>query len=180
MGFLTPLGEPRSRTVAQTGAELQVVAPETDRFTLEGYHDALQTYLHDALAMRYPELEVYRAVDEHALCLDHPEASALDRLTDTDGPFGFAKLQEFSLRVLNAAVDSLSMYHHTKSDLEQSGSWTRKQIHSRCRDHSPETTTCVPVFRRKRSKERIDLYFVEQGPDGEPTAITVEGGFKLL
>jgi 5-methylcytosine-specific restriction endonuclease McrBC regulatory subunit McrC len=180
MGFLTPLGEPRSRTVAQTGAELQVVAPETDRFTLEGYHDALQTYLHDALAMRYPELEVYRAVDEHALCLDHPEASALDRLTDTDGPFGFAKLQEFSLRVLNAAVDSLSMYHHTKSDLEQSGGWTRKQIHSRCRDHSPETTTCVPVFRRKRSKERIDLYFVEQGPDGEPTAITVEGGFKLL
>jgi len=180
MGFLTPLGEPRSRTVSQTAAKLQVVAPETDRFTLDGYHDALRTYLHDALATRYPELDVYHAVDEHALCLDHPEASALDRLTDTDGPFGFANVQEFSLRVVNAAVESLSVLHQTKSDLEQDGDWTRRQIHSRCREHSPETTTCVPVFSRKRSKERIDLYFVEQGKDGEPVSITLEGGFKLL
>jgi 5-methylcytosine-specific restriction endonuclease McrBC regulatory subunit McrC len=180
MGFLTPLGEPRSRTVAQTGAKLQVVAPETDRFSLEGYHDAVKTYLHDALAERYPELEVYRAVDEGELCLDHPEASALDRLTDTDGPFSFVELKEFSLRVINAAVDSLSVVHQTTSDLEQEGGWTRKQIHSRCREHSPETTTCVPVFRRERGEERIDLYFVEQGADGEPKTITVEDGFKLL
>jgi 5-methylcytosine-specific restriction endonuclease McrBC regulatory subunit McrC len=180
MCFLTPLGEPRSRTVAQTGAELQVVAPETDRFTLDGYHDAIRTYLHGALATRHPELEVYRVVNTYALCLDHPEASALDRLTDTDGPFGFGNVHEFSLRVVNAAVDSLSVDYQTKSDLEHGGNWTRDQIHSRCQDHSPEATTCVPIFRREEARERIDLYFLEQGPDGEPAGITVEGGFKLL
>ena len=180
MGFLTPLGEPRSRTVSQTGAELRVIAPNSDRFTLKGYHGAVRAYLHDALARRHPELDVYRAVDEHALCLDHPEASALDRLTDTDGPFGFDNVHEFSLRVVNAAAESLSTFHQTKSDLEQNGDWTRKQIHSRCGERSPETTTCVPVFRRERSTERIDLYFVEQGSDGEPTGVEAERGFKLL
>jgi hypothetical protein len=70
--------------------------------------------------------------------------------------------------------------YQTKSDLEHGGNWTRDQIHSRCQDHSPEATTCVPVFRREEAKERIDLYFVEQGPNGEPASITVEGGFKLL
>jgi 5-methylcytosine-specific restriction endonuclease McrBC regulatory subunit McrC len=180
MAFLTPLGEPRTRTVAQTGAELRVVAPDGVRFSLQAYHDAVRSCLHDTLADRYPELDVYRAVAEHALCLDHAKASALDRLTDPDGPFGFGNIHEFSLRVVNAAADSLSVYHSTRSDLEQNGEWTRKQIRTRCGEYSPETTTCVPVFRRERSHERIDLYFVTRGSDGDPVEVNVESGFKLL
>ena len=180
MGFLTPLGEPQSRTVTQTDAELRVVAPETDRFTLDSYHDALRTYLHDALATHYPELDVYRAVEEHTLCLDHPETSALGRLTDTDGPFGFDDAQKFSLQIINTAVESPSTDYHTKADLQLDGGWTRNRIRSQCHDRSPEATTCVPVLRREWGDEWIDLYFVEQGPDGEPAEATVEGGFKLL
>jgi 5-methylcytosine-specific restriction endonuclease McrBC regulatory subunit McrC len=180
MGFLTPLGISRTRRVSQTGAELQVIAPDDTRFSLEAYHEAIRSYLHDALSEQYPELDVYRATANHALCLDHSDASALEQLTNTEGPFGFRNVYEFSLRVVNAAADSLSRYHKTKSDLEQEGEWTRKQIRTHCADHSPETTTCVPVFRRERARERIDLYFVTQESDGTPADVDVVRGFKLL
>jgi 5-methylcytosine-specific restriction endonuclease McrBC regulatory subunit McrC len=180
MGFLTPLGETQSRTVTQTGAELRVVAPEDSQFTLDGYHDALQAYLHHALATHYPELEVCRAVEEHALCLDCSKKSALRRLTDTDGPFGFDNAQKFSLQIINTAVESPVTDYHTKSDLQMNGGWTRNRIRTQCRDRSPETTTCVPVLRCEWGDDWIDLYFLRHGPDNELDDITVEGGFKLL
>jgi hypothetical protein len=180
MGFLTPLGETQSRTVTQTGAELRVVAPEDSQFTLNGYHDALQAYLHHALATHYPELEVCRAVEEHALCLDCSKKSALRRLTDTDGPFGFDNAQKFSLQIINTAVESPVTDYHTKSDLQMNGGWTRNRIRTQCRDRSPETTTCVPVLRCEWGDDWVDLYFLRHGPDNELDDITVEGGFKLL
>ncbi|WP_158854021.1 McrC family protein [Halorhabdus sp. CUG00001] len=180
MGFLTPLGEPRIRTVAQTGAELQVVSPDSNRFSLEGYHACVRHYLHEALADMYPALDVYRAVTEHALCLDQHDASALNRLTDPDGPFDFSNVNEFSLRVINAAADTLSVTYQTKSDLEQNGEWTREQIRTRCGEYQSDTTTCVPVFRRERNEEWIDLYFVVRGSDGLPTEVTVKSGLKLI
>lgn len=180
MGFLTPLGEPQSRTVTQTDAELRVVAPEGNQFTLDGYHESLQTYLHDALATQYPELDVYRAVEEHTLCIDHRETAALSRLTGTDGPFGFGNAEKFSFKVINAAVESPSTEYNTKSDLQLNGDWTRNRIRSQCNDRSSETNTCVPVIRSERGDEWIDLHFLEQGPDGEPVNISTEGGFKLL
>jgi hypothetical protein len=114
------------------------------------------------------------------LCLDQHDISDLDRLTESGGPFDFSNVHEFSLRIVNAAADSLSASHQTKSDLEQGGKWTRKQIQTYCGDYDSKTTTCVPVFRREQHRERIDLYFVTWGEDGNPTKVTLEGGFRLL
>ncbi len=180
MGFLTPLGEPRTRTVSQTDAELQVVSPDSDGFSLNGYHDGIRDYLHEAITEVYPGLDVFRAVEEHALCLDQHDASALERLTDPDGPFGFSNVHEFSLRVVNAAADTLSTQYRSRSDLEQNGKWTRRQIETHCQDHSVGSTTCVPVFRKEGRDERIDLYFVTRGEDGTPTTVSVVGDFRLL
>jgi 5-methylcytosine-specific restriction endonuclease McrBC regulatory subunit McrC len=179
MGFLTPHGTPRTRTIAQTGAELAVVSTE-DEFTLEGYHDCIRDYLHEALTTEYPELEVFRAVEEHALCLDQYDESALGRLTEPNGPFDFSNLSEFTLRVVNAAADSLSSQYRSRSELEQRGKWTRRQIETKCDDRSPDRTTCVPVFRRDGYDEQIDLYFVERDDEGNPVEITVERGFRLI
>jgi 5-methylcytosine-specific restriction endonuclease McrBC regulatory subunit McrC len=180
MGFLAPLGESRTRRVAQTGAELQVVSPDSDHFSLEGYHARIQGYLHGALADVYPALDVYRAVEEHALCLDQHDASALDHLTDPEGAFDFSNIHEFSLRVVNAAADTLSTEFRSRSDLEQDGQWTRRQIETQCRERSTETTTCVPIFRRENREERIDLYFVTRDENGAPVEVSVVGDFRLL
>ena len=180
MGFLTPLAEPRTRTVAQTGAELRIVSPEDSGFSLTAYHASIRRYLHGVLTDRYPALAVYKAVEEHALCLDQYDATNLHRLTEPNGPFDFSNVNEFSLRVINAAADTLSSQHHSRSDLEQEGKWTRRQIKTHCREHDPETTTCVPVFRDKNGKERIDLYFVVREDDGSPKDVVVESGFRLL
>jgi 5-methylcytosine-specific restriction endonuclease McrBC regulatory subunit McrC len=180
MGFLTPLGEPRTRTVAQTGAELQVVSPESEGFSLEEYHDGVRQYLHGSLADVYPALDVFRAVDDHALCLDQHDASALSRLTERGGPFDFSNVHEFSLRVVNAAADTLSIQYPSRSDLEQDGKWTRRQIETHCQERPAESTTCVPVFRRENREERIDLYFVTSDEDGTPTDVSLVDDFRLL
>jgi 5-methylcytosine-specific restriction endonuclease McrBC regulatory subunit McrC len=180
LGFLTILNEPRKRTVAQTGAELEVVAPEGDQFELDAYHSALRDYLHSVLSATYPVMEVFRAVEQQQLCLDQYDASDLDRIADPDGPFDFSNQQEFSLRVINAAADSHSRQVASRSDLEQRGKWTRSQIESRCDDRSSDDTTCVPVFRRGDSgEENIDLYFISRD-DTDVLEVELEGGFSLL
>lgn len=180
MGFLCPLNEPRTRTVSQTNAELQVVSPATEDFELEKYHESIRNYLHDVLERRYSELEVFQAVMEHHLCLDQYDASDLNRVTDMDGPFDFSNVHEFSLRVVNAAADSLSSRVRSRSDLEQSGQWTRRQIKTQCQQRSAENTTCVPVFRREQNEELIDLYFVTKGEGDDRIEVEIESGFRLL
>jgi 5-methylcytosine-specific restriction endonuclease McrBC regulatory subunit McrC len=180
MGFLTPLNEPRTRRIPQTGAELRVISPDGHRFSLDGYHASVRDYLHDVLKGHYPTLDVYRAVEEYALCLDQYDISDLSRLIEIGGPFDFSNVHEFSLRVINAAADMLSNQHRSRSDLEQKGKWTRRQIETQCRKRSADTTTCVPVFRREDWKERIDLYFVTHGENGQPTEVSLEGDYRLL
>lgn len=180
LGFLCPLNEPRRRTISQTGAELQIVSPLAERFGLTEYHDAVRTFLHEALSQHYPVLDVFRAVEDHHLCLDQRDPSDLDRLTEAGGPFDFSNTQEFSLRVVNAAADTLSREHRSRSDLEQNGQWTRRQIETHCGDRSRDDTTCVPVFRRDKGEELIDLYFVTRDSAGTPISIATEGGFRLL
>lgn len=180
MGFLTPLNEPRTRIVAQTGAELEVVGPRQGRFVLEDFHDNVREYLLDVLTEYYPVLDVFYAVDQNNLCLDQRDASDLDQLTDSDGPFDFSNVGEFSLRVVNAAADTLSDEFRSRTDLEQDGKWTRRQIETACERRSPETTTCVPVFRRDGGREQVDLYFVTRDETGSPESVSVEGGFRLL
>ena len=180
MGFLCPLNEPRTRTIAQTGAQLQVVSPQLAGFDLDDYHDAVQEYLHGVLARRYPALEAFRAVKENALCLDQHDVDDLARLTESGGPFDFTNIEEFSLRVVNAAADTLSRRYRSRSELEQKGQWTRRQIETRCLDRDAEETVCVPVFRRDAGDEAIDLYFVALDSDGIPRSVSVEGGFRLL
>jgi hypothetical protein len=72
------------------------------------------------------------------------------------------------------------VYHKSRSDLEQQGKWTRRRIETQCREHSAETTTCVPVFRRENREERIDLYFVTHDEEGRPTDVSEVGDFRLL
>ncbi|MFP9192164.1 McrC family protein [Natrialbaceae archaeon A-CW1-1] len=182
MGFLCPLHQSRTRTVARTGATLQIVSPNTEEFDLEQYHNEVQTYLHSILVRRYPVLDVFRAVRDHSLCLDQYDASSLGQLTDPDGPFGISNVHEFSLRVINAAADSLSSQFKTRSDLEQNGEWTRKQIQSECKKRWSEVTTCVPIFRSENGEERIDLYFVTRDGNGSngPTKVEVVGDLYLL
>lgn len=180
MGFLTPLGKPRTRTISQTDAELQVISSDSNGFSLDGYHNCIRDYLHEAIAEVYPGLDIFRAVEDYALCLDQHDASALDRLTDPDGPFDFSNVHEFSLRVVNAAADTLSTQYQSRSDLEQDGKWTRWQIETHCRDHSAESMTCVPVFRSEEDEERIDLYFVTRGENGMPADVSIVNDFRLL
>jgi 5-methylcytosine-specific restriction endonuclease McrBC regulatory subunit McrC len=180
MGFLSPLHEPRTLTVAQTGAELQIISPSSNQFTLEEYHKAVRIYLHDVLTRIYPALTVFRAVNEHHLCLDQYDVSVLDQLTVPEGPFNFSNIHEFSLRVVNAAADTLSNQHTSRTDLEQQGKWVRRQIETACEKRSVETTSCVPVFRYEREEDRIDLYFVAYDEEGTPTSVTVDDDFRVL
>ena len=180
MGFLTPLNESWTGTVAQTTAELQIISPDDEQFVLDQYHVSIRKYLHKVVAETYPALEAFRAVEEHDLCLDQYNATDLDRVAEIGGPFDFSNIHEFSLRVVNAAADTLSNHSSSRSDLEQSGKWTRRQIETQCEDRSADTATCVPVFRRDGQQERIDLYFLTLDEEGSLKTVTVENDFRLL
>jgi hypothetical protein len=175
LAFLCPLLEPRSRRVAQTGAELRIVSPEGE-FSLDGYGGAIQNYLHDILVTRSPEIEAFRAVAENRLCLDGVDETDLSDAKSMSGPFTFKDARDFSLRVLKAAADEYSWEVRNRYDLEQDGDWTREQIETRCEQRYEHTTTCVPVFRRDHGQEWIDLYFLQNG-SGE---VEKEGPLKLL
>jgi hypothetical protein len=175
LGFLCPLLDPKHRTVTQTGAELQIVSPN-DGFSLEGYRDVVQEYIHGVLVADYPELEPFRAVAENQLCLDDVDESDLSQATELSGPFNIKDPQKFSLRVLKVAADEYSYEVRNRYDLEQEGDWTRDQIESRCEQRYEHTTTCIPVFTRHEGEERIVLYFLDNG-SGD---IEREGPLKLL
>ena len=177
LAFLCPLLEPKRRRVAQTGAELQIVSP-VGEFALDPYDEVVHDYLHGVLLEKSPEIEVFRAVAEsdNHLCLDGADESDLNRATDMGGPFTFKDPRDFSLRVIKAAADEYSWEVRNRYDLEQDGGWTREQIETRCERRYEHTTTCVPVFRRDRGQEWIDLYFLENGT-GE---VEKEGPLKLL
>lgn len=176
MGFLTPLHTPKRRTIAQTGAELQVISPDADRFTLEMYHDCVHEYLHEVLAETYPELEAFRAVAENELCLDGVSESDLGQAKQMSGPFTFKDVRDFSLRVVKAAADEHSWKFRNRYDLEQDGDWTREQIETRCKERYEHVTTCIPVFCTEKGEEWIDLYYLENGSD----RVEKEGPLKLL
>ncbi|WP_222912667.1 restriction endonuclease [Natrinema sp. SYSU A 869] len=176
LGFLCPLLEPKRRTVTQTDAELQIVSPEGEHFTLESYEAAMYEYLYTVLVTEAPELEPFHAVAEHDLCLDGVSETDLDRAREMSSPFTFKDTREFSLRVIKAAADQHSWNVRNRNDLEQDGEWTREQIETRCNDRYKHATTCIPVFRRDEGEEWIDLYFLNNGT-GE---IEKEKPLKLL
>jgi 5-methylcytosine-specific restriction endonuclease McrBC regulatory subunit McrC len=176
MGFLAPLTEPKKRKVAQTGAELEVISPKKNLFTLSAYHDCIHGYLHKTLSEEYPELEAFRAVDENKLSLDGADISDLQRAREMSGPFNFKDNRDFSLRVVKAAADEHSWNVRNRYDLEQDGEWTREQIETRCEDRYEHSTTCIPVFCHETADEWIDLYFLQHG-SGE---VEYEGPLKLL
>jgi hypothetical protein len=175
LAFLCPLLEPKRRRITQTGAELEIVSPESD-FELDAYDDLVHDYLYEVLVGDYPELEAFRAVAENRLCLDGVEETDLSRAKQMSGPFTFKDLRDFSLRVVKAAADEHSWEVRNRYDLEQDGDWTREQIETRCDRRYEHTMTCVPVFCRDRGREWIDLYFLENG-SGE---VEKEGPLKLL
>ena len=174
LAFLCPLLEPKRRRVVQTGAELQILSP--DEFSLEEYDSVVHGYLHEVLVEDVPELDAFRAVAEHELCLDGVDESDLHRAKQMSGPFTFKDAKDFSLRVIKAAADEHSYDVRNRYDLEQEGGWTREQIELKCADRYEHATTCVPVFCREDGEEWIDLYFLVNG-SGE---VEKEGPFKLL
>jgi len=175
LAFLCPLLEPRQRRVTQTGAELQIVSPESE-FELDAYDEVVHDYLHTVLVEKTPELDAFRAVAENRLCLDGVDESDLGRATEMSGPFTFKNAQDFSLRVIKAAADKHSYQVRNRYDLEQEGGWTRDQIETRCERRYEHTTTCVPVFCRDKGQEWIDLYFLDNGSE----EVEREGPLKLL
>lgn len=174
LAFLCPLLEPKRRRITQTGAELQIVSPDSD-FSLEGYDDVVHEYLHEVLVEGYPELDAFRAVAENQLCLDGVEETALSQARQISGPFTFKDVRDFSLRVVKAAADEYSWEVRNRYDLEQDGDWTREQIETRCDRRYEHATTCIPVFCRDGGHEWIDLYFIDGNGDVEK-----EGPLKLL
>lgn len=174
MGFLTPLYPSKRRTIAQTGAELQIISPGVDQFTLVDYHGRLHEYLHAVLVENRPELEAFRAVAENDLCLDGVDVADLDEANAMSGPFTFRDERDFSLRVVKAAANEHSWNVRNRNDLEQDGDWTREQIETRCESRYEHSTTCIPVFCHDGGEEWIDLYFLQSG------TVKKEGPLKLL
>lgn len=175
LAFFCPLLEPKRQHITQTGAELQIVSPESE-FSLDGYDDIVHEFLYDVLLDNYPELEPFRAVVENQLCLDGVEETDLSQAKQIGGPFTFKDVRDFSLRVVKAAADEHSWEVRNRYDLEQDGHWTREQIETRCDRRYEHTTTCVPVFCRDQGQEWIDLYFFKNG-SGE---VEKDGPLKLL
>ncbi len=176
LAFLCPLLEPKRRRVTQTGAELSIVSPTGEDFSLEEYDEVVYEYLHELLESDHPELEPFCAVDENKLCLDGVDTTDLDRATQMSGPFTFKNPQKFSLQVIKAAAGTHSFNVRNRSDLEQEGGWTRDQIEARCEQRYEHATTCIPVFCRDGGEEWIDLYFLKNGSG----AVEKEGPLKLL
>lgn len=176
LAFLCPLLNPKQRWVQQTGAELSVVTPEEDDFTLEAYDEVIHEYLHDVLVEENPVLDAFQAVAENKLCLAGVEESDLSEATEMSGAFAFKNPENFSLRVIKAAANEHSWEVRNRDDLEQGGGWTRDQIENRCERRYEHTTTCVPVFCRDDGQEWIDLYFLDNGTG----AVEKEGPLKLL
>jgi len=174
LAFLCPLLEPKTRQVAQTGAELQILSP--DEFSLDAYDGVIHEYLHEVLAEDAPELEAFRAVAENKLCLDGVTTAELSEATSMSGPFTFKDAKAFSLRVIKSAANEHSWNVRNRHDLQLEGEWTRDQIQDRCDQRYEHTTTCVPVFRNEDGNDLIDLYFLQNGGK----AVEKEGPFKLL
>ncbi|MDQ2075016.1 restriction endonuclease [Haloarcula sp. H-GB4] len=173
LAFLCPLLESKRRRVVQTGAELQILSP--DEFSLDAYDNVVHEYIHEVLVGDAPELEAFRAVAEHELCLDGVDESDLHLAKQMSGPFTFKDIKDFSLRVLKSAADEHSYDVRNRYDLEQEGDWTREQIELKCNDRYEHATTCVPVFCREDGEEWIDLYFLNGSGEVEK-----EGPLKLL
>ncbi len=176
LAFLCPLLEPKRRRVTQTGAELSIVSPEGEDFSLDEYDTVVYEYLHELLEADHPELVPFRAVAENKLCLDGVDESALCEATKMSGPFTFKNVDDFSLRVIKAAADEYSYNVRNRFDLEHDGEWTRDQIKNRCDRRYEHATTCIPVFSHENGREWIDLYFLKNGNGG----VEKEGPLELL
>jgi 5-methylcytosine-specific restriction endonuclease McrBC regulatory subunit McrC len=161
LAYLCPLQEERTRTVRQTGAELTVVTPES--FSLEEYKEAIYEYLYGVLVEKYPLLEVFRAVEEHELCLDQTDVSDLEGLDEPGGSVEFSinNEEEFSFRAVKAAARDLSYRIRNTHDLEHEGRWTQEDLEDLCRENRQfRTVRCVPVFLKKGRNEFIRPYFI--------------------
>lgn len=167
LSYLCPLQEQRTRTVKQTGAELTVVTPES--FSLDAYKEAVYEYLYGVLVERYPLLEVFRAVEEHELCLDQ---ASVDDLVGLDEPgnsteFSINNEEKFSLRAVKAAARDRSYRVRNTQDLEQGGEWTQDELEKMCtKNQQLGTVRCVPVFVKEGRNEYIRPYFIKHTGDG--------------
>lgn len=173
MAFLCPQFHRQTLTVTNTDATVDVLSPD-ETFGCEDYEALLREYLFETLDYRYPELSVFKAVNEDVLCLGGVTEDDFSKLTDIDGPFGIGNPSMFASKVISGI--SISVRGPGKLELEDGGGWLKRRIKNTCNkeaDDRPkypkDRTTCVPVYDPDSNRGdygSLTLYFFKQQEDG--------------
>jgi hypothetical protein len=179
MAFLCP-GYHRDRlSVDDIGAELDVLSPDED-FSCKGYERLLREYTIETLALRYPSLHVFDAVEKGRLCLSGTSEEDLSQVYDTSGPFGIGNPRTFADKVVSAIA--FSSDGPNKSAMKNRGTWAKNRIEDACtktdgdghRLYPQHETTCVPVYEPDETESQgagtVTLYFLRSRPEGPSVA----------
>jgi 5-methylcytosine-specific restriction endonuclease McrBC regulatory subunit McrC len=173
MAFLCPQYHSTRLPVKHTQAELEIVSPD-EGFSCNEYESLLENYLLETLAIRYPEINIFDAVDDGYLCLSGASDEDLVKIHDTTGIFSIGNPATFADRVISAI--RFSSYAPNKTELDDGGTWTKRQIKRVCKktyeDGRPKypqhETTCVPVYNPDGDSEHgtVTLYFIKSTEEG--------------
>ncbi|WP_435101192.1 hypothetical protein [Halarchaeum sp. P4] len=180
MAFLCPQLEPVEMPVQQTDGIVEVVSLSSEEsFTCERYREKLREYVFGVLAERWPELQVFDALNaDRILALEGADEGDLRRVTHLDGPFGINNERTFADQVVDGVT--FSPGGPNRGELPNKGRWTRKLIREELtaedetgnRRYPKNRTTCVPVYDPNGEGEfgSVRLYFLVD--DG--TTLSVE------
>jgi hypothetical protein len=159
--------------VTNTGGEVELVSPD-EEFTCDEYEDRVRKYLFETLAIEYPELRVFDAVEQGHLALQEASTEDLEQVHDTNGPFSISNPATFATRIINEIV--FSTYGPNRPEMGNQGQWTKSRIKDACGKTDSEDkplypkheTTCVPIYYPNQGNEhgRVTLYFIRQADDG--------------
>lgn len=185
MAFLCPQYHRDRLPVSSTGGELEVISPDDD-FTCNEYERLTREYLIESIALKYPELNVFSAVQNGRLCLESVSEDDLSEVYDTTGPFAISNPATFATRVINDIA--FSAYGPNKPELDNQGQWTKSRIKDACgktndddRPRYPQhETTCVPVYTTDTDDDpgQVTLYFLRQREDR--VTVSKEGSWALM
>jgi hypothetical protein len=185
MAFLCPQYHRERLPVTNTGGEVEVLSPD-EEFTCDEYERLTREYLLESLALKYPELHVFDAIQHGRLCLEDVSEDDLSDVYDTTGPFAISNPATFAARVINDIA--FSTYGPNKPDLENQGQWTKSRIKDACgktdADDRPlypqHETTCVPVYTNNKDADHgeVTLYFLQQMEEG--VTVSQEGPWALM
>jgi hypothetical protein len=185
MAFLCPQYRNVRLPVQHTGAEIEVVSPDSE-FTCEEYEKLIRKYILETLTISYPELHVFDAAADAHLCLSGVSDEALAEVHDTNGPFSISNPVTFADRVI--AAIAFASYGPNKPELGNQGQWTKSRIKEACtktdeEDHPiypQHETTCVPIYDPEGNDDHgtVTLHFLKS--DQEGTSVRSEKPLPLI